>query len=85
MSALLVQGAAALAVVAALLYARRLLRRDRGPAQGSALEIRQRRSLGRECGVAVVCWQGREILVGYGSSGVAPLTAPDAPGGEVLP
>lgn len=73
MSALLVQGAAALAVVGALLYARRQLRL-RGPRPGDgALEVRERRALGRDCGVAVISWQGREILIGYGASGTQPL------------
>jgi flagellar biogenesis protein FliO len=84
-SALLVQGAAALAIVVALLYAQRQLRQGRRPAGAAVLEVRERRPLGRESGVAVVAWQGREVLVGYGASGVATLLAADAPRDEVLP
>jgi flagellar biogenesis protein FliO len=84
-SALLVQGAAALAIVVALLYAQRQLRQGRRPPGAAALEVRDRRALGRESGVAVVVWQGREVLVGYGASGVATLLAAEAPRDQVLP
>jgi len=82
-SALVMQGAAALAVVGALLYAQRQLRHGRRSSGGAALEVRERRSFGRESGVAVVCWQGREVLVGYGASGVAMLIADGAPREEL--
>jgi flagellar biogenesis protein FliO len=75
MSTLLVQAAAALAVVGALLYARRRLAVARSGIAAPSLEVRARQSLGRESGVAVVSWDGREILVGYGASGVTGLLA----------
>jgi flagellar biogenesis protein FliO len=75
MSVLLVQAAAALVVVAALLYARRRLVLGRSAVAAPSLEVRARQPLGRESGVAVVFWDGREILVGYGASGVTGLLA----------
>lgn len=85
MSALLVQAAAALAVVGALLYAQRRLRRPRGGAAAPLVQVRARHPLGRESGVAVVSWDGREILVGYGAAGVTGLLVSDEHAEEVLP
>lgn len=84
MTALIVQGAAAAAVVVGLLFARRKLRQGGVPG-APKLEILERRALGRDSGVAVVRWQGREILVGYGSSGVAAVDKDLPAPGEVLP
>jgi hypothetical protein len=83
-SALIVQGAAAAAVVVGLLFARRKLRQGGVPGV-PALEVRERRALGRDSGVAVVRWQGREILVGYGSSGVVAVDRDVPAPAEVLP
>ncbi|HET7752397.1 MAG TPA: flagellar biosynthetic protein FliO [Anaeromyxobacteraceae bacterium] len=86
MSALVVQGAAAVAILAALVYARRQLRRNGGSPLTAELDVCQRRSLGRESGVAVVRWNRREILIGYGSAGVVPLAdSIDAPLEEEIP
>jgi hypothetical protein len=79
----LVQAAAALAIVGALLFARRRLRSPPSGA-GPRLEIVERRALGRDSGVAVVVWGEREVLVGYGASGVTGLLRADAVD-EVLP
>ena len=81
MSALLVQGAAALIIVAALLYAQHRLRRGAGPAGAAALVVLERRLLGRDAGVAVVRWHGRSVLVGFGAAGVTTLLT-DVPRAE---
>jgi len=65
----------ALAVVAILGLAAAALRRRRAATIAPlAVYVTERHVLGRETGVAVLAAEGRRLIVGYGSGGVALLT-----------
>lgn len=62
----------ALLVVGGLAAALAIVRR-RGPRMPPAIAVEARIPLGKESGVALVRFGGRELLVGYGSAGVSAL------------
>jgi hypothetical protein len=62
--------AGALLVLAALAAAAALVRRRRAAGPVEPVAIPFRAPMGKECGVALVRWAGRELLVGYGPAGV---------------
>ena len=66
--------AAAAILLVALLGAAAVLARRRGGGGPPPVLLLHRQPLGRESGVAVVRFAGEELLVGYGSAGVVPLT-----------
>jgi hypothetical protein len=62
--------AGALLVVCALAAALVLVRRRAGPAIQPPVAVLHRQPLARDCGLALVRWDGRELLVGYAAGGV---------------
>jgi hypothetical protein len=70
--------AGALLVVAALAGALVLARRRAAPTAAATVAVVQRQPLARDCGVALVRWDDRELLVGYGAAGVTLVARPRA-------
>ena len=84
MSGALMQAAAALALVGALLLARRTLARGRG-AGGAAVRVRERHALSRDAGIALVSWSGDDFLVGWSPRAVTVLSRRAGPPAEGSP
>ncbi len=75
----------AMAVVALLGFGAVAMRRARGASNGeSVLSVLERHPMAKDTGVAVLVTQGRRLVVGYGSAGVA-LLAELGPTEERLP
>ena len=67
--------AGALLVLGGLAAALVLARRRAAAPPRAELALEARVPLGKDAGVAVVRWRGRELLVGYGPGGVSSLAA----------
>ena len=74
-------GAAAALLLVSLLFALAVLvRRGRAPPVEPRLAITTRQPLGKDSGVALLRCNGRDLLVGYGTSGVTLLLRDPLPG-----
>jgi hypothetical protein len=78
-----VSAVAAALALGGLVAAAAWLRRRGTASDPAPLALRARQPLGKDSGVAVVAFAGRELLVGYGAAGVTLVAA--AAAGEERP